>query len=289
MRIGVVARLDVEEAVEIAGKIVDLLLERGVETFMDIPLVRRLTKINDKMGKGKNYESLACDLAEMDVDMVVAVGGDGTILRTQSFINKKKIPLLGINMGTVGFLTEIDPENALNAINEVLSGNYVVEERNQLQVWHNKKLQTALNEVVLMTRKPAKMLHMQIQVDGEIVEELRADGLIVSTPSGSTAYSMSAGGPIVDPKVGAFIIVPICPFKLGARPTVVSNNSVIEVKLLREGKKAVAVIDGQFEEEINYMDKITFKKAENHAYFVRLNKGFYKKVREKLTKGGINP
>jgi NAD+ kinase len=220
--------------------------------------------------------------------MVVAVGGDGTILRTQSYISPKKIPLFGINMGTVGFLTEIDSENAFQALEEVLAGNYFVEKRTQLRVWHNGELPSALNEVVLMTRKPAKMLHIQIEVDDEIVEELRADGLIIATPSGSTAYSMSAGGPIVDPRVGAFIIVPICPFKLGARPTVVANESQIKVKLLREGKKAVAVIDGQFEEEINYMDEIIFRKSEHCAYFVRFTKNFYRKVREKLTQGGIN-
>ena len=220
--------------------------------------------------------------------MVIAIGGDGTLLRTQSFIDHKKIPLIGINMGTVGFLTEIDPENAFSAIEEILAGNYFVERRNQLLVWHDKELPPALNEVVLMTRKPAKMLHIQISVDDEIMEELRADGLIIATPSGSTAYSMSAGGPIIDPRVKAFIIVPICPFKLGARPTVVSDESIIKVKLLREGKKAIAVIDGQFEEEINYMDEIIFRKSENCAYFVRLTKDFYRKVREKLTKGGIS-
>ncbi|KAF5088927.1 NAD(+) kinase [Methanobacterium aggregans] len=278
MRVGVVARSDIGEAVELGKKIVDFLIENDVETFIDTPLTDEL----------KEYKELSCELEDMNVDMVIAVGGDGTILRTQSFINKKKIPLFGINMGTVGFLTEIDPENALTAIGEVLKGNYFVEERTQLQVWHNKELHSALNEVVLMTRKPAKMLHIEIKVDDEVVEELRADGLIVATPSGSTAYSMSAGGPIVDPRVGAFIIVPICPFKLGARPTVVSNDSVIKVKLLREGKKAIAVIDGQFEEEINYMDEIIFKKAENNAYFVRLTTDFYRKVREKLTKGGIS-
>ncbi|MCE7699003.1 MAG: NAD(+)/NADH kinase, partial [Methanobacterium paludis] len=188
MRIGVVARLDVDEAVEIAGKIVDFLTKKNVETVMDTPLVEELGK------KGlKKYKDMACDLEKMDMDMVIAIGGDGTILRTQSFINKKKIPLLGINLGTVGFLTEIDPENAFTAINEVLSGNYFVEERTQLQVWHNNELHTALNEVVLMTRRPAKMLHIEIRVDDEVVEELRADGLIVATPSGSTAYSMSAG------------------------------------------------------------------------------------------------
>jgi NAD+ kinase len=188
----------------------------------------------------------------------------------------------------VGFLTEIGPEEVFHALKEVLAGNYFVEERTRLEVWHNRELASALNEVVIMTRKPAKMLHIEVKVDDEIVEELRADGLIVATPSGSTAYSMSAGGPIVDPQVDAFIIVPICPFKLGSRPTVVSGESTIEVRLLREGKKAVAVIDGQYEEEINFMEKVIFKKSDQYAYFVRLTKEFYKKVREKLMKGGID-
>jgi len=272
MRIGVVARFDVDKSVELAGKIVEFLIEKDVETLIDSNLSSKLTK----------YQNIASDLVDMDVDMVVAVGGDGTVLRTQGIINLKKIPLFGINMGAVGFLTEIDPDETFTALEQVLEGNYFVEKRTQLQVWHNKELHKALNEVVLMTQKPAKMLHIEISVDEEVVEELRADGLIIATPSGSTAYSMSAGGPIVDPRVGAFIIVPICPFKLGARPTVVPNDSVIKVKFLREGKKAVAVIDGQFEEEINYMDEIIFKKADNYAYFVRLTKNFYRRVREKL-------
>ncbi|MBI5458463.1 NAD(+) kinase [Methanobacterium sp.] len=278
MIMGLVARSDIKGAVELAQEIADFLTEKEVDIVLDTPLAMELEKYQDKQ----------CELKDMDVDMVVAIGGDGTILRTQSYISHKKIPLIGINMGTVGFLTEIDPENAFTAIEAVLAGNYFVEKRNQLLVWHNHELPPALNEVVLMTRKPAKMLHIQISVDDEIMEELRADGLIIATPSGSTAYSMSAGGPIIDPRVEAFVIVPICPFKLGARPTVVSDGSTIKVKLLREGKKAIAVIDGQFEEEINYMDEIIFHKSDNCAYFVRLTKDFYRKVREKLTQGGIN-
>jgi len=272
MRIGVVARFDIDKSVELAGKIVEFLIEKDVDTLIETNLASKLNK----------YHDIISDLEDMDVDMVVAVGGDGTVLRTQGIINQKKIPLFGINMGAVGFLTEIDPAETFTALEQVLAGKYFVDKRTQLRVWHNKELHKALNEVVIMTQKPAKMLHIEISVDDEVVEELRADGLIIATPSGSTAYSMSAGGPIVDPRVGAFIIVPICPFKLGARPTVVPNDSVIKVKFLREGKKAVAVIDGQFEEEINYMDEFIFKKAENYAYFVRLSKNFYRRVREKL-------
>ncbi|HML04758.1 MAG TPA: NAD(+) kinase [Methanobacterium sp.] len=278
MRIGIVTRHDIHRGVELAEEITEFLIKEDVKVFLDPLITNEL----------RRYHDLSCEIDEMDADMIITIGGDGTILRTQSLIDNKKIPIFGINMGTVGFLTEIGPEETFHALKEVLAGNYFIEERTCLDVWHNKDLAPALNEVVIMTKNPAKMLHLEVKVDDEVVEELRADGLIIATPSGSTAYSMSAGGPIVDPRVDAFIIVPICPFKLGSRPTVVSGESLIEVRLLREGKKAVAVIDGQYEEEINYMEEVIFQKSIQNAYFVRLTKEFYKKVREKLMKGGID-
>ncbi|MDI9618188.1 NAD(+) kinase [Methanothermobacter sp.] len=278
MRIGIIARFDVPEAVELAGKVASFLLNRGVELSVDLKITEELPELRE-YGK---------DIRDMEVDMILTIGGDGTILRTQSLIEGKEIPILGINMGTVGFLTEVDPENVFSALEDVLIGNYAVERRTLLSVYHNDELPSALNEVVLMTRKPAKMLHIEISVDDEVVEELRADGIIIATPSGSTAYSMSAGGPIVDPRVEAFLIVPICPFKLSARPLVVSNKSVIRVKLLKKGKKAIAVIDGQYEEEVNHMEEVVFKKSDHCAHFVRLSKDFYRKVREKLIEGGID-
>lgn len=277
MRIGIVTRHDIHQGVELAEEIADFLVKENIEVLLDPLIVSEI----------RRHHNLSSNIDEMDADIIIAIGGDGTILRTQSLLGDKKIPVFGINMGTVGFLTEINPEETFHALKEVLAGNYFVEERTRLKVWHNRDLAPALNEVVILTRKPAKMLHIEVKVDDEVVEELRADGLIVATPSGSTAYSMSAGGPIVDPKVDAFIIVPICPFKLGSRPTVVSGESIIQVRLLREGKKAVAVIDGQYEEEINYMEKVVFQKSKEYAYFVRLTKEFYKKVMEKLIKGGI--
>ena len=220
--------------------------------------------------------------------MAMVLGGDGTLLRAQGKMNPE-IPIFGVNMGTVGFLTEIEVKDTFNTLNEILKGNYHKEKRSRLVVSHENNEFTAMNEVVLMTDKPAKMLHFEIQVDGEIIEEVRADGLIISTPSGSTAYAMSAGGPIVDPKLGGFIIIPICPYKLGARPFVVSDNSEITVKLLKKGKSAVFVMDGQINEEASYEEEIKFKKAEKNAYFIRTStKYFYEKVKEKLNEGGIN-
>jgi NAD+ kinase len=234
-----------------------------------------------------DYSKYAKDISEFDTDVLITLGGDGTLLRGQVNLSNNEIPLLGINLGNVGFLTELDVKDAFKNLDSILKGEYYKEKRTQLKVSHGKKLFTALNEVVIMTEKPAKMLNFEVSVGGEVVEEFRADGLILSTPSGSTAYSMSAGGPIVDPKVGAFIIIPICPYKLGLRPFVVSDASEIKVKLLKKGKKAVLVMDGQVSEEIDDSEEVNFVKSENDVYFIRTtDKYFYQRVKDKLTESG---
>ena len=309
--VGIVSRLDLDEAILFAGKIIQTLLKEKIDVKIDKSLAIELEKLksNPKLENiikdirkdnpeianeikdlklVANFKKLGIAIEDFQTDIIITLGGDGTILRTQNHLNESEIPIFGINMGTVGFLTEVEVKNTFNVLKSLLSGNYSKEKRTQLLVSHENQVFTALNEVVIMTEKPAKMLNFEIEVDGEVVEEFRADGLILSTPSGSTAYSMSAGGPIVDPKVGAFIIIPICPYKLGLRAFIVSDESKIRVKLLKKGKKAVFVMDGQINEEINYMEEINFKKSKNHVYFIRTsNKEFYQKVKEKLTEGGI--
>ncbi|MDR2966579.1 MAG: bifunctional NADP phosphatase/NAD kinase [Methanobacteriaceae archaeon] len=309
--VGIISRLDLEESILFAGKIVQTLLKQGIDVKIEKSLAIELEKLknspeleimlksiemkNPKVAneiKGleleANFEELGVSTENLQTDMIITLGGDGTILRTQNHLNENEIPIFGINMGTVGFLTEIEVEDTFDVLEAVLRGDYSKEKRTQLLVSHEDQVFTALNEVVIMTEKPAKMLHFEIQVDGEVVEEFRADGLILSTPSGSTAYSMSAGGPIVDPKVEAFIIIPICPYKLGLRAFIVSDESEIKVKLLKKGKKAVFVMDGHVNGEINYLEEINFKKSKNDVYFLRINdKEFYQKVKEKLTEGGI--
>ena len=234
------------------------------------------------------FKLLSQSIQDFKSDMAIILGGDGTLLRTQTKMTEE-IPIFGINLGTVGFLTEIEVNETFDSLKKILKGEYYLEKRTKLVVSHENHHYSALNEVVVMTDEPSKMLHFQVQVDGEIIEEFRADGLIISTPSGSTAYSMSAGGPIVDPNVGGFIIIPICPYKLGVRPFIVSDESEIIVKLLKKGKTAVFVMDGQINEEAEYQEEIRFKKSDKHVYFIRnSNKCFYKKVKDKLNEGGIN-
>ena len=310
-KIGIISRIDKKVPILFAAKIIDYVLTSGCEVVIERRLAQKLVELKDNPELDKikqdakenypevahmlddidlniDYEKLSAELFDFDCDMATILGGDGTLLRAQSRMNPE-IPVFGINMGTVGFLTEIEVKDTFEALREILKGNYYKEKRTRLVVSHENHNFTAMNEVVIMTNQAAKMLHFEIQVDGEIIEEVRADGLIVSTPSGSTAYSMSAGGPIVDPKVEGFIIIPICPYKLGVRPFVVSDNSEITVKLLKKGKSAVFVMDGQITEEADYEEEITFNKYRKPAYFIRTSsKYFYEKVKDKLKDGGID-
>ena len=308
--VGIVSRVDQEKAILFSAKLVEYFLTNGIEVVVEKRLASKIEelkqdpkieKIIEKIIKkgpdiaealhdlnlNIDFMKIAKDTHEFECDMAVVLGGDGTLLRAQAKL-KEETPLLGINMGTVGFLTDVEVKETFNALNKIIKGDYYKEKRSKLMVSHENHYFNAMNEVVIMTNKPAKMLHFEIQVDGETIEEVRADGLIISTPSGSTAYAMSAGGPIVDPKLEGLIIIPICPYKLGARPFIVSDTSEITVKLLKKGKSAVFVMDGQINEEADYLEEIKFKKADKDVYFIRTSsKYFYEKVKDKLKEGGL--
>jgi NAD+ kinase len=220
-------------------------------------------------------------IAEMDVDLLLCIGGDGTILRALHAL-KTPTPVLGINTGAIGFLAEVQPENSVSTLTRLLEG-FETERKERLSVTVEGATETmpyAMNEAVVITSKPGKMLHFAIFIDGEELEQLRADGVIFATPTGSTAYAMSAGGPIVDPKVNATIIVPIAPFKLSARPTVVDINSEIRFELL-ELKDAELVIDGQFYRAIGKGERIYITWGEP-ASFVKIGDAHFLKLRDKL-------
>ncbi len=254
----------------------------------DVSVLKRLIECIDKRCEVILDEETAYKLKkpgmkieEMDVDFLICVGGDGTILRALHSL-KSPIPVLGINMGAIGFLAEVQPENAVSTLTGILEG-FEVECRERLSVEVKGKMGRvpyAMNEAVVITSKPGKMLHFAIFVDGEELERLRADGVIFATPTGSTAYSMSAGGPIVDSKVDATIIVPIAPYKLSTRPTVVDINRAISLNLFGV-KDAELVIDGQFYREIGKEDRISITRGEP-AFFVRIRNKHFLKLRDKL-------
>ncbi|MBR0472885.1 MAG: NAD(+) kinase [Methanosphaera sp.] len=275
MKIGIVSRTDKIEALELNNSIINYLLENKVNVEVD-------SNIADKL---EDYEEYRTSINDMTSDFVLCIGGDGTVLNAQHVLSPKKIPILSINMGTVGFLTEVEPEDVFECLDALLSYNFFIEERVQLDVYCSEQWITVLNELVIMTSQPGKMLDLEITVDEEIVDNVRADGLIISTPSGSTAYAMSAGGPIVDPRVDAAVIIPICPFKLNTRPKIVPADSKITVKFNDVDKKGLAVLDGVNDKEYGYLDEIRLRKSDNFAYFVRFRKNFYESVNKKLTVG----
>lgn len=261
---------------------------RGEER--DVAVLKRLIECADKKAevvldretaKKLKRENQGVKVEEMSVDFLICVGGDGTILRTLHYL-KTPTPVLGINMGAIGFLAEVQPEDAVSVLTELLEG-FTVEKRERLSVelkGERGRIPYAMNEAVIITSKPGKMLHFAIFVDGEELERLRADGVVFSTPTGSTAYAMSAGGPIVDPKVDATIIVPIAPFKLSARPTIVDINTVVSLELLGM-KEAELVIDGQFYRKMGKEERISITRGEP-AFFVKIEDRHFLKLQDKL-------
>ena len=265
--IGIVSRGRPDDILAVK-KLSDFISERGVEVLIGEDTARKLNV------KGTRIEDMD------DANLIICVGGDGTILRTLHFL-RQSIPILGVNMGGLGFLTEVQPSDVFVVLEKILAGNYEVEreERLSVSISAKERIPFAMNEAVVITSKPGKMLHFAILINGEEFERLRADGVIFATPTGSTAYAMSAGGPIVDTSVKAMIVVPIAPFKLSARPLVLDIKRKVSVELLSE-KDALLVIDGQFYRNVATNEHIEITRGEP-ALFVRVRPHLLK-VKEKL-------
>ena len=224
------------------------------------------------------------------VDVVAVFGGDGTFLHAARIVAASGIPILGINLGTLGFLAEVNPPDLRSALRNLLAGEYNLEERMCLDVEALRAGQslakyTALNDAVINKGAIARIIELEVTVNGQVVTVTRADGLIVSTPTGSTAYSLSAGGPILYPTLGALIITPICPHTLTNRPVVVPDQAQVEVSLLR-GADVMLTVDGQVGIALEPLDRLAMRKA---AHSIRLvqpaGSGFFSLLRAKLKWG----
>jgi len=278
-KFGIVSRLDREDALDLVVQVMDYLESKGIGYLLEEELYNTL---KNRVDMGRYRCRVMRDLGE--ISHMLVIGGDGTVLRAARLIGGNEIPIISIDMGTVGFLTEFSKEEIFKAIEMVIRGKYEIERRTKCssvvrfrEKGRQKVLPDALNEVVLITKSPAKMVHFEVYINGEFVEEVRADGIIVSTPTGSTAYSLSAGGPILEPSMDAFVVVPICPFKLFSRPLVVDGNSEIRIRVLR--KPVLVVIDGNVEETLKKGDEVVVRKSEAYTYFVKGRK-FYSKLKK---------
>jgi NAD+ kinase len=209
-----------------------------------------------------------CDLSVCEaIDLVIVVGGDGNILRVAPWAAKKNIPILGINLGKLGFLADISPQD-LSALDAIISGTYQKEKRTLLSVFgHQGKtvepLGVALNEVALMRGGVMRMVSFDLCINEQFVADYHADGLLISTPTGSTAYALSAGGPILHPALNAFSLVPLCAHRLNSRPIIINDQATIQLKVHADQKcDPIIGLDGHEIIPLNDFDALTIKKSE---------------------------
>jgi NAD+ kinase len=190
-------------------------------------------------------------------DLIIVLGGDGTFLSVARQAVEAQVPVAGFNLGTLGFLTEMKKEFLEESLADIFLGKAKISQRKLLQINFKNQLYTALNDVVINKGAIARIVKLLLKIDGAMVTEVKGDGIIISTPTGSTAYSISAGGPIVSPEVNGIIITPICPHSLTFRPLVVQDNNVVTVQLLTSHMDAFVTIDGQTVLPLNFEDNLT--------------------------------
>ena len=225
-------------------------------------------------------------------DLIIAIGGDGTMLYAASLTGDSGIPLLGVNRGRLGFLTDVSPNEMLESLDEILNGNYTRESRLRLQATLSvsdgeKKTALALNDIVLQRRDTGRMLDFETRISGQYVNTHMGDGLIVATPTGSTAYALSCGGPIIEPSLDSVVVVPICPHTLSDRPIVIPAHQHIEVRLLeRENTNAEVSVDGHALGELRPNDRLLIEEAPNRITLIHPpGYDYYEILRSKLNWG----
>lgn len=267
MRIAVSGRADLPKRVELAGQIVAAWEKITGET----PVLA--DGFSRALGRGPGTP-----LEKLDVDVIVTVGGDGTLLYT---LMHNEATVLGVNDGELGFLTEVPPDEIEAALERLHAGDYFVEGRDKLVVHLNGTyLGACCNEVVLKTPRPSKILRFKVHAGKHEIEDVRADGLIVATPTGSTSYALSAGGPLVHPAIEALLLVPLAPFRVSLRPIVLPADTPLKITLAEAEKEAALALDGQVEHTLHPGDELIVQRAEEGARFVRFKPHFYSRMRE---------
>lgn len=235
---------------------------------------------------------------DQDIKCAIVLGGDGTFIRCATHLMAMDIPILGVNLGTVGFLTEIEKHHITEALDRLFVDDYMIEHRLMIRgdvhmgpghsgSCHNSKAY-ALNDIVITRKGFSRIISLQVYVNDDLVDEYRGDGVIISTPTGSTAYNLSAGGPIITPKANVMVITPICPHSLSPRSVIVSAEDTIKVVVKRSKKtqddEAIATFDGQKVIDLGTEDEIIIKKAQYETKLIRMNQtGIYEILRSKLS------
>lgn len=279
-KIGLVAkRSQIEKLIPVIKKVYHYLEEHQKEVYLEKPIAELIEpKAKHLFNRGKTK-----------VDLVIVLGGDGTILSVIRSMKEHKAKIFGINMGNLGFLSEIPPEQFEKALDKIFEGKFTIDKRMMLDIdviRDKKTIQhfSALNEAVIAHSSIARLIKLKTRVNGKKLTDYHADGLIIATPTGSTAYSLSAGGPIIYPTLNTMIITPICPHSFTQKPIVIPDDKIIEIKL-ENSQKVQLSIDGQESMELKENDQVKIKRN-GFAEFIRLpNESFFKTLRVKLDWG----
>ncbi|GAB4263442.1 MAG: NAD(+)/NADH kinase [Deferrisomatales bacterium] len=248
----------------------------------------RHIEVVDEEGLRRRLAEQGCDA----VDLLVVLGGDGTLLWAVRALGGCEVPVLGVNLGHLGFLTEISLDELYPTLERVLEGRTALEPRAMLRGCVCREGQTlqrfeVLNDVVLNKAALARISDLEVRVDGRFLTQYRSDGLIVSTPTGSTAYSLSAGGPILSPGLPAVILTPICPHTLTQRPILLPDSAVVEIRLLSKNGEVYLTLDGQEGLELEQGDRVRVEKSDHRVLLVRsLSRDYFQVLRTKLGWGG---
>ena len=218
------------------------------------------------------------------IDLLIVFGGDGTLLGSARKFLEFNIPILGVNMGNVGFLTDVKVNNFKNSIKEILSGDYVIEDRNLVSASFSNQTVYGLNEIVIHSGAYAQLMRYRLSVNDKVVYEQRSDGLIIATPTGSTAYALSAGGPIIHPSLDVWTILPMLPQSISSRPFVISSAENVSIEILRGPLESAKICaDGQDDTKVPFLENITISKMGNTLKLVHPKKNdFFEACREKL-------
>ncbi len=281
--VGLIMNYKKEKTRETACRIIDWLNSKKVKVY-----------IEGNKGKEIGKEELNCPTEKFlkNVDLIISLGGDGTLLRAARLVAAEDIPVFGVNLGGLGFLTQIGIDDLEKSLEKLYRERYFLDERMMLNCIVKRREEeikkfTALNDVVIGKGAFARIISLATYVNNDYVITYSADGLVVSTSTGSTAYSLSAGGPIVNPSINSIMLTPICPHTLSARPFIIGENDQVKIKLESSEEKVMVTIDGQEGFVLKSKDEVIIKKSDHKAQLITFKeKSFYAILREKLRWSG---
>lgn len=286
-RIGIILKPHQPDALKTMCELTVWLAQRGI-TLLGGPEIER-DRIEQQTGCA--VKEVVPEQLAADADLVLVLGGDGTMIASSRLMGDTEVPVLGVNYGGLGYLAEFRIEELYEALESILAGNYRLDKRVMLdvelrrgeqQVTHNR----VLNDVVINKSALARIIEIEAHLNQQFVNSFRADGLIVSTPTGSTAYNLSAGGPVIFPSMNAVVITPICPFTLSNRPIVVPDDAVIELRLKTDQEDVALTLDGQVGFPLKVDDRVVIRKSRTIFNLVQpANRNYFDVLRDKLRWG----